>query len=92
MNEACDTLAGAHAPDNRLPNDRAARAALMLGRLTDTHGSRLRCMADALAFLAMDREGLEGIEDLAVALSDHAAALDRGVKDVRAVLDGREWI
>jgi hypothetical protein len=89
MPEAYDTLPSARRPDNGLPDERAERASLMLLRLTDDHGSRLHCMAEALAFLAREREGFAGIEPLASALADHAAALAFGMKEVRAMLDGR---
>ncbi len=81
-------LPGAAPPDN-LPTAREVQAARMLLKLTDKHGSRARHMAEALGYLCDERPGLDGIEDLAIALSDHVVALARGVEDVREMLNGR---
>jgi hypothetical protein len=89
MTQAVHNLAPAAPPDNDpLPTQREIQAARMLLRLTDKHGSRAKHMAEALGYLCDERPGLEGIEDLAIALADHVVALARGVEDVRSVLQG----
>jgi hypothetical protein len=77
------------APES-LPIAREVQAARMLLHLTDKHGARARHMAETLGYLAYERPGLGGIEDLAIALADHVVGLARGVEEIREMLNGRE--